>query len=165
MIMMRQYVGRGSELRKLISVANYQFEAHAGKILFNRGIRIVHSRKTGRIRHIYLRKKLIATLRPTDGLLALTVDGATMLLKKIKRPRNRVIVQSDVSEYIRRGGDIFAKHIVGPSNSLRPAEEVLATDEEGRLIGVGSVLQSGNDMKHFKRGVAIRIRHGIDKRA
>jgi predicted RNA-binding protein (TIGR00451 family) len=161
---MRQY-NTSSELRKLISLANYQFEAHVGNILFNRGIRIVHSRKTGRIRHIYLRKRLIATLRPTDGLLALTVEGATILLTKMKRPRNHVIVQSDVSEYIRRGGDIFAKHIVSASNSLRPAEEVLATDEEGRLIGVGSALQSGNDMKHFKRGVAIRIRHGIDKRA
>jgi predicted RNA-binding protein (TIGR00451 family) len=164
MIMMRQYV-TSIELRKLISVANYQFGAHAGKILFNRGIRIAHSRKTGRIRHIYLRQRLIATLRPTDGLLALTVQGAAILLTKMKSPRNRVIVQSDVSEYIRRGGDIFAKHIVSASNSLRPAEEVLATDEEGRLIGVGSALQSGNDMKHFKRGVAIRIRHGIGKRA
>ena len=154
-----------SELRKLIGIGNYQFGAHAGDALFNRNVRIAHSRKTGRIRHIYLRQRLIATLRPTDGLLALTVDGALMLLTKTKTLRNRVIVQSDVAEYIRRGGDIFAKHIVSASNSLRPAEEVLATDEEGRLIGVGSALQSGNDMKHFKRGVAIRIRHGIDDRA
>jgi len=152
-----------SELRKLIGIGNYQFGAHAGDILFNRNVRIAHSRKTGRIRHIYYRQRLIATLRPTDGFLALTVHGARILLAEVKNLRNCVIVQNDVSEHIRRGGDVFAKHLVGVSELVRPAEEVIATDEVGRLLGVGTALQSGNDMKQFKRGVAVRIRRGIDE--
>jgi predicted RNA-binding protein (TIGR00451 family) len=78
-------------------------------------------------------------------------------------PPNHVIVRDDVSEYIRKGGNIFAKHVVTAPGSMRPAEEVIATDEVGRLLGVGVAVQSGNDMKYFKRGIAIRIRRGTDE--
>jgi predicted RNA-binding protein (TIGR00451 family) len=87
-----------------------------------------------------------------------------VLLTKLKTPPNLVTVQNDVSEYIAKGGDIFAKHLVSASEGLRPAEEVIAIDEGGHLLGVGSALLSGNDMKYFKRGVAIKIRRGTNSR-
>lgn len=152
------------ELRKLISIANYQFGPGVGDLLFNPKTKIASSKKTRRIRHIYHGRQLIATLRPTDGLLALTLQAASMLLAKLKYPPNLVTVQNDVSEYITKGGDIFAKHIVSAPERLHPAEEVIAIDEDGHLLGVGSALQSGNDMKYFKRGVAIKIRRGTNSR-
>jgi len=87
-----------------------------------------------------------------------------MLLTKLKNPPNLVTVQNDVSEYIAKGGNIFAKHIVNASEGLRPAEEVIAIDEDRHLLGVGSAVLSGNDMKYFKRGVAIKIRRGTNSR-
>jgi len=77
-------------------------------------------------------------------------------------PPNVVIVQSDVAEFIKKGGDVFAKHVVSAPESLRPAEEAIVTDEEGNLLGVGAAHLSGKDMKYFKRGVAVRIRKGVD---
>jgi len=151
------------QLRKVIGVANYQFGQGAGSILFDRTVRIVCSRKTGRVRHIYRGKRLIATLRPTDGLLALTVHGAKILLEKMESPPNVVTIQSDVGEFIMKDGDVFAKHIVNAPDTIRPSEEVIVTDEAGQLLGVGSALLSGNDMKYFKRGVAVRVRRGISK--
>jgi predicted RNA-binding protein (TIGR00451 family) len=149
------------ELRKLINIANYQFGPGVGKSLFDLKTRIGCSKKTGRIRHIYRGRKLVATLRPTDGLLALTLEGASLLLK-MRNPPNVVTVRNDVSEYIRKGGDVFAKHVVKAPDRLRPAEEVIAVDEEGRLLGVGLAVLSSNDMRYFKRGVAIKIRRGVE---
>lgn len=152
------------QLRKLIGVANYQFGMRVGQILFKPATRIACSRKTGRIRHIYRGQKLVATLKPTDGLLALTVHGANLLLKQMKAIPNNVTIQNDVSDFIKKGGDVFARHVASAPRDLRPSDEVIVTNQDGQLLGVGSALLSGEDMMHFKRGVAIRIRRGIDER-
>ena len=150
-------------LRKVVGVANYQFGHGAGSVLFDRTSRIVCSRKTGRVRHIYHGKRLIATLRPTDGFLALTVHGAQILLDRMKSVPNIVTIQSDVGEFIMKGGDVFAKHIVHAPETIRPSDEVIVTNESGQLLGVGSALLSGHDMKFFKRGVAVRVRRGTNE--
>jgi 7-cyano-7-deazaguanine tRNA-ribosyltransferase len=148
------------QLQKLVGIANYQFGHNVGKVLFERGVRITTSRRTGRIRHIYRQGKLIATLRPKDGYLALTPNGAQFILSKIKDHPNIVVVQNDVAEFISAGGDVFSKHVVRAYEGLRPGEEAIVTDEKGALLGVGSTVLSGKDMRFFKRGVAVRIRKG-----
>lgn len=149
------------QMRKLVGVANYQFGPDVGSLLFNKRIMIRCSRRTGRIRHIYLDRQLLATLRPRDGYLALTIRGASILLSKTEKLPNIVTVRDDVSEAIVSGGDVFAKHIVHADANLRPAEEAIVTDEDGHLLGVGRALLSGSDMAHFKRGVAVKLRRGI----
>jgi len=151
------------QLRKLIGIANYQFGKGAGSLLFNRDVRIVCSRRTGRIKHIYKNKQLLATLRPKDGYFALTPHGAKLLLSGSENPPNVVVVLNDVSGMIKRGGDVFAKHVVRAAESLRPAEEVIVTDDDGLLIGVGRAVLSGGDMKYFRRGVAVRVRRGVEE--
>jgi predicted RNA-binding protein (TIGR00451 family) len=150
------------QLRKLIGVANYQFGKNVGSVLFNRDVKVTCSRRTGRIRHVFRKNQLIATLRPKDGYLALTIVGAKLILSRTKDPPNLVIVQNDVSEFIRTGGDVFAKHIVGADRCLRPAEEVIVVDENKHLLAVGRAFLSGNDMQYFKRGVAVKVRRGVD---
>jgi 7-cyano-7-deazaguanine tRNA-ribosyltransferase len=151
------------QLRKLVGIGNYQFGQNSGTVLFTHAIRITCSKRTGRIRHIYRQGKLIATLRPTDGYLALTPNGAQLILSKIKEPPNLVVVQSDVAEFVKAGGDVFAKHVVRANESLRPGEEALVTNEQGALVGIGKAVLSGKDMSFFKRGVAVRIRKGTEK--
>lgn len=151
-----------TQLLKIQGIANYQFGEDSANVLFSKGIRIACSRRTGRIRHIYKGGKLVATLRPKDGYLALTTLAARLILTKTKKPRNLVVVQDDVAEFIRAGGDVFAKHVAHANESLRPAEEVIVTDEQGRLLGVGKAVLSGRDMSFFKRGVAVRVRRGTE---
>lgn len=151
------------QLRKLVGVANYQFGKGAGAALFARGIRVACSKRTGRIRHIYREGKLIATLRPKDGYLALTIEGGLLILSRMKQPPNLVAVQDDVADFIKAGGDVFAKHVVRADENLRPAEEVIVTNQEGVLLGTGKAVLSGNDMKFFKRGVAVRVRRGTNE--
>jgi len=149
------------QLRKLVGIGNYQFGLGMGSVLFNKSVLIECSRKTGRIRRIYHRNVLVATLRPKDGYLALTPNGASIILSKSRDSLNLVVVQSDVSNAIETGGDIFAKHVVRANPELRPGDEVMVTDEEGLLLGVGAAVLSGRDMCAFKRGVAVKLRKGV----
>jgi len=150
-----------SQLRKLIGVGNYQFGRGVGAALFDKRVLIECSRRTGRIRHIYFRGKLIATLRPKDGFLALTPDGAGIIVSRVREAPNVVVVENDVADAIRVGGDVFAKHVVRSDPNLRPGEETLVTDENGELLGVGSAVLAGHEMTAFRRGVAVNLRKGV----
>jgi len=149
--------------RKLVGVGNYQFGKGVGAVLFGKNVLIECSRKTGRIRHIYRHGRLVATLRPKDGFLALTPEGAGLILSKVKASPNVVVVDSSVGDAIRVGGDVFAKHVVRADHDLRPGEEAIVTDEKGILLGVGAAVLSGQEMTQFKRGVAVNLRRGVDE--
>ena len=95
--------------------------------------------------------------------MALTPDGASLLLSGVKTPPNLVVVQAGVADVVRQGGDVFAKHVVQADTNLRPAEEVIVTDQLGALVGVGRAVLSGHDMMYFKRGVAVKLRKGIEE--
>ncbi len=152
-----------AQLRKLVGIGNYQFGKGVGAVLFDRDTRIVCSKRTGRIRHIFRSGQLIATLRPKDGYLALTPHGAKIILSRIKQPPNVVVVQKDVAEFIKAGSDVFAKHVVRADERLRPMEEVIVTDEDGKLLAVGRAVLSGAEMRYFERGVAVKVRKGAEE--
>ena len=148
------------DLAKLRGIANYQFGKGLGEVLFPRRIEVVRSRRTRRIRHVYLNGKLIATLRPSDGLLALTIHGAKMVASKSSRVP-RVVVRSDIGPFVEVGRNVFAKHVVDAVESIRPQDEVIVSDASGKLVAVGRAAMSGGEMLSFKSGVAVRVRKGV----
>ena len=119
------------ELRKLRMIADYQICKSAGKVLFpQEEIAVTHSKKTRRIRHIYLNNQLIATLRPKDGVFALTPFGGALLLNGIPFINLPIIVaQNQIASYIREGRSLFCKHVVSISSEIR------AGDEPARYVG------------------------------
>src|SRR5207245_10709994 len=100
------------ELRRIRAVAAYQFGKGAEKA-FPPSILIVRSPNTHRIRHVYHDGKLLATYRPKDGLLALTVNGGLALKQVFKDPRLRVKVTCGVERFILKGGKVLANHVRG----------------------------------------------------
>jgi predicted RNA-binding protein (TIGR00451 family) len=88
-----------------------------------------------------------------------------MILSKLRDPPNIVVVDSSVAEAIVAGGDVFAKHVVYADQNLRPGEEVIVTDRDRKLLGVGSAVLAGHEMTAFKRGVAVNLRRGVGERA
>jgi len=84
-------------------------------------------------------------------------------LANAKPLRYYVKVSDDVSSFVARGKSVFAKHIVAADDEIRPKEEVVVLDEEGRVLAVGRAVLSGREMKMFKRGVAVQVRSGIMK--
>jgi len=150
------------ELDKLRSVASYQLGKGTGEILFNRDTMVVHSPNTGRMRHLYRSQKLLATLRANDGMFALAIAGARLLLRS-RRFKNIVAVESAVSDFMKQGRNVFAKHVKRASSSIRPEDEVIVVNEENELLATGRAFLSGEEMLSFRRGVAVKVRHGMSK--
>jgi predicted RNA-binding protein (TIGR00451 family) len=153
------------DLRKLRGIANYQFGSRLGDVLFKRTIEITRSGKTKKIRLIYRGGKHISTLRARDGFLALTPQGASIILSSMKKPPRLVTVRSDVAEFIRAGRNVFAKHVVSADSSIKPQDEVIVVDEKRQLLAVGRAALAGFEMTQFKRGIAVKTRRGAGTNA
>jgi predicted RNA-binding protein (TIGR00451 family) len=151
-----------NDLIKLRAIADYQFGRGAGKRLFPKSVRVVRSRRTGRMRYIYLKDQLLATLKPTTGTFVPTVQGFQRLLKGFKPPRLRVVVQGDVASLIEAGHTVFTKHVINADPEIRPGEEVaVASEGNYRLLAVGRAVLSGPEMLAFERGPAVKVRRGV----
>jgi uncharacterized protein with predicted RNA binding PUA domain len=150
-------------LGKVRSVADYQFGKGIGTKLFPENTEIQFSPRTGRIRFINLNGERLATLRPTDGLLSLSIKAAKFMAENMPSAQCFVIARNDVAKYIAEGGDVFAVHIVKVDDEIRAKDEVIVKDEEGNVLAVGRALLSSLEMKAFKTGVAVKVRHGAKK--
>jgi len=147
-------------LRRIRSVADYQFGKGVGAKLFPENVEIAYSKRTGRIRYIYLNGKRLATLRPTDGLFSLSIKGAKRIAENAGSAKCFVTVQNNVSRFIAEGGDVFAAHIVKADDEIRSKDEVIVVDEGGRVLAVGRSVLSSEEIKSFKVGVAVKVRRG-----
>ena len=147
-------------LRRIRSVGDYQFGSGIGTALFPDNVRIVFSKRTGRIRYVYLDLERLATMRPKDGLFSLSIEGAKRIVRNASSARCFVIVQDEVSKFIIEGGDVFSKHVIEADDEIRSKDEVIVVDKNRRVLAVGKALLSAEEMKGFKRGVAVKVRHG-----
>lgn len=148
-------------LQKIRSIADYQFGWGVGEKLFPNDVKIVHSKRTGRIRHVYLWDKLLATLRPTNGSFSLTITGARRIIELVKPKRLWVKIQEDAAPFVAKGKSVFAKHVVDADKEIRPQEEVVVIDDKNEILAIGKAILTGEEMKAFKKGVAVRVRRGV----
>ncbi len=149
------------QLMKIRSVADYQFGKGAGEALFPQNVEVEVSKKTGRIRYIYLDGIRLATLRATDGYFTLSLEGAKRLIEGMENPRLWVVVKDEATPFIARGKSVFAKYVEDADEEIRPKDEVVVLDGKGEVIAVGKAKLSGRGMKAFRRGVAVQVRRGI----
>jgi 7-cyano-7-deazaguanine tRNA-ribosyltransferase len=168
---------RDLDILKVSATADIQFGRGAGKILTGlngappenksendrRTISFRKSRKTGRIRNVYLNKVHIISFRARDGYITLKPGGAEMLHGNFAPPRLRVTVKPDSVEFNREGKNVFAKFVVDCDENLRPGDEVLVVDEQDKLVAIGRAVMTRAEMMAFDIGVAVRVREGIDR--
>ncbi len=147
-------------LRRIRSVADLQFGKGVGERLFPETVEISYSKATGRIRYIILNGQRLATLRPTDGYLSLSIDAARTVVKQARFAQCFVTIRNDVSEFVAKGGDVFAAHVVKVDDEIRSKDEVIVLDENDQVLAVGRALLSSSEMMAFKVGVAVKVRHG-----
>lgn len=131
-----------------------------GKILFPSNVKTVLSTRTGRIRHVTLNSRLLGTLRPTDGMFSLTVDGARRLAQT-KRTSLRVVVSPDIATFVAKGKSAFAKHVIHADTAIRPQDEVAVVNGDRNVLAVGKAILTAKEMRVFQRGLAVRIRRGV----
>ncbi len=148
-------------LAQIRRVADYQFGIGVGNILFPDNVKIELS-KQGKPRRIYLDNKLVATIRARDGYIALTLDGARILLDNNLAKKNIVVISDDAAPFIKTGRNVFVKFIRDVSNDLRAGEEVIIVNEKKELIAIGRAILNGEEMRTLKSGLAIKVRRGVE---
>jgi len=149
------------DLRKIISIADYQFGKGAGNALFNGEIKIIKSKTTGKIRNVYCDGKHVVSMRASDGFFTLKKEGGRRLHSYFPFTRLRVVVKNEAVPFIKEGKNVFAKFVVECDEELRPYDEVLIVDEDDVLIAVGQTIMNRKEMLSFKHGMAVKNREPL----
>ncbi len=148
--------------RKIKSLSDYIFGKEVTNLFFNNidNFKIERSKKTNKIRFVYLNNNLLFILRPTSGFFALTLFSAQKIIENIPSPKLRAIVQNDISEFIKKGRNVFCKHVIKIDENLRPNDEVIVVNENDELLGIGKLKLPIDYILSFNKGVGIKIRKG-----
>ena len=125
-------------------------------------IDIILSRKTGRIRTVSHKGKLLCTLR-INGSLAISIDFAQILLQSKTFRDNCIEINKEAAPFVMEGRSVFCKHVVWCGKNVR-----VTTDTpilfENQVIAVGKAILSSEMISDFKRGVAIKVRDSLKSR-
>ena len=148
-------------VRRVQTIADYQFGGLAGTALFPDGCEFILS-TTGRIRQIIFEGKRLATVRARDGRLTLGIEGARRLHAILAAPDYRVVISDDVAEFVAQGKNTFAKHVVSADPQIRAGDEVLVVTADNRLVACGTAMLSGEEMLAFNYGGAVKVREGSE---
>jgi len=124
------------------------------------GIRLVYSRRSGRVKLVYIGEMLFATVKP-NGSMALSLFGANVLVRSRRFLDNCVVVSDDAADFVRGGKSVFCKFVERAGKNIRPKSEVVVLDRGGRVLGVGLAVLAGKFMRQFKTGVAAKVREGL----
>ncbi len=149
------------DIHRISAVADMQFGKHASKTLLDGKIRIVKSKKTGKIRNVYCDEKHVLSMRANDGMFTLKIEGARLLHKSFKYPKLRVIIDKDAVPFIMDGKSVFAKFVKDCDPDLRPLDECLIVDEKDELLAVGRCILNREEMLAFQYGMAAKTRERI----
>ena len=152
-------------LRQVKAISDYQFGQNITDILLKdtNNIRIERSPNTNKIRYIYHKNNLILILRPNNGFFTLTLYSAKKIIDKVPTPKLRAVVLNDISEFIKKGRNVFCKHVVEIDENLRPLDEIIVVNQNDELLAVGKLKLPIPYVKSFSSGIAIKIRKGIYK--
>jgi uncharacterized protein with predicted RNA binding PUA domain len=152
-------------IRQVKAISDYQFGQEITNILFKEldDVSIERSRSTDKIRYIFHRKNLILTLRPNNGFFTLSLYAANMIINDTTTPKLRVIVLNEISEFIKKGRNVFCKHVVDIDENLRPLDEVIVVNQDDELLAIGKLKLPVSYVKSFSSGVAVSVRKGVYK--
>lgn len=121
------------------------------------------SRKTGRIKSFEIDNQLIGTLR-SDGGIALTIFGASILLGNTFFKQNCMIPMEEALPFVSEGRSLFCKHVEWFGSNINIGSEVVVIDKNDVVIAVGRSVVSQSQLLGRIGDVAVRIREGIKSR-
>ena len=126
-------------------------------------IELIFSRKTGRIRTVSHKGKLLCTLR-IDGGLAISPYFAQILLKSKAFRENCVEINEDAAPFVESGRSVFCKHVVWCGKKVRISADTPVLFKN-QVIAVGKAILSSEMISNFDRGVAVKIRDSLKSRS
>ena len=114
------------------------------------------SKKTGRIRSVYDKEKLLLTPR-SDGGLAITIHCAKLFLKSKKFQENCLHIDKESNEFVKDGKSVFCGHVISCGKNIKIGSDVPVL-YKNQVIGVGKSVLSSKMIMSQNRGVAVKIR-------
>ena len=122
-------------------------------------IEIFFSKRTGRIREVYHKQKLLCSLR-IDGGLAISPFFAQILMKSKKFKENCIEIDKESKPFVEVGRSVFCGHIVWCGKNIRISGEVPVL-YRNKVIAVGKAILSSKMKKGQTIGVAVKIRDSL----
>lgn len=150
-----------ADLKKIQSIADFQFGQGAGEVLFAEKIEIEKSKGTNRIRFIYRDKARISSFRVRDGFLVPSLLGGKILHENDYGLK--VTVNEDSEPFVKSGKTVFAKHVLEADPSIAVKDEVIIINRNNEFLGIGTAKLSGRMMIAMDKGVAVSTRKGVEK--
>lgn len=151
------------DLEKLRAIADYQFGYGSGNALFPDESKVEYSKNTGRPRHVFIGAALLANYRPNDALFTLTIAGAKRLVECVEGFDQYVVVVDEVLEFIEDGKNLFSRHVKEVGAGVKPGQELVILDTDGKVAAVGKTILTKDEMMSFKTGVAVKTRRGRNR--
>ena len=122
-------------------------------------IEFFFSKRTGRIREVYHKQKLLCTSR-IDGGLAISPYFAQILMKSKKFSENCVEIDNDSKPFVEDGRSVFCGHVVWCGKNIRIQGEVPVL-YRNKVIAVGKAILSSKMIRGQTIGVAVKIRDSL----
>lgn len=144
--------------KKVDSIFSYQFGKPLFSIVDREKVSLQRSKNTGKIRNVILDGRQILSLRASDGLYSLNYQGALIIHSSFPFPAHRVVVDPDVSEFVKDGKNVFSKFVKEADDTIRPHDEVIIVDPDDNFIAYGRTVLNREEMLNFQRGIAVKNR-------
>jgi len=125
-------------------------------------IEITFSRKTGRIRTVSQKGKILCTLR-IDGGLAISTYFAQILVKSKSFKENCIEVNSDAAPFVMEGRSVFCKHVTKCGKKVKISADTPILFKN-KVIAVGRAILSSEMISDFNQGVAVKVRDSLKSR-
>ena len=122
-------------------------------------VEMTFSKKTGRIRTVSHKGKLLCTLR-IDGGLAISPYFAQLLMKSKSFRENCVEINKDAAPFVSEGRSVFCKHVVWCGKKVRISADTPVLFKD-KVIAIGKAVLSSEMISDFDRGVAIKVRDSL----
>lgn len=122
-------------------------------------VEMTFSKKTGRIRTVSHKGKLLCTLR-IDGGLAISPYFAQLLMKSKIFRENCVEINKDAAPFVSEGRSVFCKHVIWCGKKVRISADTPVLFKD-KVIAVGKAVLSSEMISDFDRGVAIKVRDSL----
>lgn len=149
------------DTKRVKAVASMQFGPDISNSLFQGEISLVKSKKTKKIRNVLVNGTHVLSMRASDGLFTLKLNGGLSIHKKSLSPRFRVVIVDDAVPFVKEGKSVFAKFVKTVDTTLRPYDECIVVSEDDEFLGVGQCILSPAEMNAFQFGQAVKIREHI----
>jgi 7-cyano-7-deazaguanine tRNA-ribosyltransferase len=153
------------DLIRAKAVSRYQFGLDATEALFKGKIELVISKNTGKIRNVISDREHVLSMRAGDGLYTLRKEGADRIVTAVPAPSMRVSVMDDAVPFVSEGRNAFCQFVTLCDDSLRPMEEVIVTDGRDKVIATGRMILTADEIRSFKKGIAVKVRSGAGDEA